>query len=40
MDFWEQQPECENCDYKLCYLDRQFDQCPMCEHEIPVAVRV
>lgn len=33
-------PLCEGCKYELCNLDRMMDECPMCGHEIPVALRI
>jgi len=39
-DFWAKMPQCDGCGYHLCFLDRQYDECPMCGHEIPTEHRV
>lgn len=36
-------PACANpeCDYRLCYMERRdLDECPSCQHEIPVSLRL
>lgn len=33
--WWEGMPKCTECAYPLCFLDRLWDDCPMCGEPIP-----
>jgi ribosomal protein L37E len=37
---WDHAPQCRRCQYELCFLDRTYDECPMCGYKIPSRVRV